>query len=72
MTLAPKPNAAAVRAYRDQHECSLQEAKSATIKQWRVEQLQALRQCCDRYMTLAPAITIIVADLIELLQETDT
>ncbi len=48
MTLAPKPDAAAVRAYRDEHECSLQEAMATTKREWRREQLKSLRRRAER------------------------
>ncbi len=41
-----KPTAAQIRAYRDQHGCSLQEAKAVLLKQWRLEVLEVLRVQC--------------------------
>lgn len=71
VTLAPKPDAAAVRAYRDEHECSIQEAKATLKREWRAEQLADLRlRVCEIYTV--EACREVICDLIELLQESDT
>jgi uncharacterized protein YcsI (UPF0317 family) len=38
-----RPTAAEVRAYREEHECSLQEAIAAVSKQWRRDYVSFLR-----------------------------
>lgn len=68
MTLAPKPDNAAVRAYRDTYQCSLFEAKTALKKEWRAEQLQMLRLQSGELYTVEQCRDVI-RDLIDLLSE---
>lgn len=71
MTLMPKPDAASIRAYSDEHECSRQEARETLSQQWRSEQLRDLRKRCSREMDNGNAAAYILDDLIALLQESD-
>lgn len=66
MTLAPKPDNAAVRAYRDEHQCSLFEAKTVLLKKWRREQLDQIR---DLSLYGETGLAYAFRDLIDLLSE---
>lgn len=69
--LIEKPNADAVRAYRDEKQCSMQEAKAAVIAHWKLETLQLLRRKAGELHTvdqcqevLAPLIDYLIEDLV--------
>lgn len=68
MTLMPKPDAAAIRAYSDEHECSRQEARETLLQQWRREQLKTLRAASSELYTVEQCRDVI-CDLIEFVTE---
>lgn len=58
-----------VRSYRDEHQCSMQEAKAAVERQNKLHRLSQLRTRCF-YAVLAPYQTaMILGDVIEELIE---
>lgn len=65
-----KPSADAVRAYRDEHECGIHEAKAAVMKEWRKRELEQIRLRAGELYTVE-ACGDVIRDLIELLQESD-
>lgn len=50
-----KPTAAQIRAYRDKHNCSLQQAKRVMLRHWRTETLEVLQ---IQYMVGRPDIAL--------------
>lgn len=54
MKLPEKPSAEAVRFYRDLHSCGMLEAKSALMKQWWIDMLNAIRNGYRHVVTVGP------------------
>lgn len=67
MSLDLKPTGADIRAYIDEHECSIQEANATLKREWRANQLKRLRERC--WLDGIPQETaVLIHDLIELLE----
>ena len=65
MSLLPKPDAYAFKAYRLTYECSMQQAKTALYTHWRQECLITLRTTAHAIVDDSARHTLI--DLIDLL-----
>jgi hypothetical protein len=62
----PKPTAEDVRAYRDLHECGLETAKAALLKEWRKKGLYLMRMRASELYTIEACRDVIV-ELLEFL-----
>lgn len=68
MTLAPKPDSAAIRRYCDDNQVGMYEARQVLRTQWRREQLKTLRAASSELYTVEQCRDVI-CDLIEFVTE---
>ena len=64
-----KLTAAEIKAYRDKHECGIEDARTALLKEWHKKELCRLRLRAGELYTVE-ALRELVADLIDFMMET--
>ncbi len=62
----PKPTAIEIRAYRDKHECGIEESRAALLKEWRKAELYRLRLRAGELYTVE-ACRDVIAELLDFL-----